>query len=304
MTDFGPEIVVDVLAAAEAGIGEIGQALSRTFDATIQVTVGAAGTHDPEELPVGWDGPGLVVMLAVGTSAALAVLPESSGLLPGWYANPDPTGKSKLTTLAQELGTLVLPEAFMPQDFQAAHVPHLGQALLRAGVAVGADLVPLELTAESAQQGSLCLLWPAQNPAQVFSADASDSNAPTAESSPVTQQAAIAPVAKPTVRPSVSARPTKQVQDLPTYSKSLLRIKVPVRVTLASKKQSISRIVELGPGSIIQFDKSCEEMLELEVGGHGVAEGEAVKVGDKFGIRLTSLILPDERFKPVPPIRR
>ncbi|HET6880215.1 MAG TPA: FliM/FliN family flagellar motor switch protein [Pirellulales bacterium] len=86
---------------------------------------------------------------------------------------------------------------------------------------------------------------------------------------------------------------------LPSYAKSLLRIKVPVIVTLAAKKQPIGRIVELGPGSIIQFDKSCEEMLEMHVNDQLVGQGEAVKVGDKFGIRLTSLVVPGERFKPV-----
>ena len=89
------------------------------------------------------------------------------------------------------------------------------------------------------------------------------------------------------------------IEALPSYAKSLLRIRVPVIVTLAAKKQPIGRIVELGPGSIIQFDKSCEEMLEMHVNDQLVAEGEAVKVGDKFGIRLTSLVVPGERFKPV-----
>lgn len=86
---------------------------------------------------------------------------------------------------------------------------------------------------------------------------------------------------------------------LPGYAKSLLRIKVPVIVTLAAKKQPLGRIVELGPGSIIQFDKSCEEMLQMHVKEQIVGEGEAVKVGDKFGIRLTSLVVPGERFLPV-----
>ena len=89
------------------------------------------------------------------------------------------------------------------------------------------------------------------------------------------------------------------LEALPPYSKSLLRIRVPVVVTLAEKRQPISRIIELGPGSIIQFDKSCEEMLDLDVGDHRVAQGEAVKVGDKFGLRITSIVLPEERFEPV-----
>ena len=86
---------------------------------------------------------------------------------------------------------------------------------------------------------------------------------------------------------------------LPAYTRSLLRIEVPVVVTLAAKKQSIGQIVELGPGSIIHFDKSCEEMLDLNVGDRRIAQGEAVKVGDKFGLRVTSVVLPDERFNSV-----
>ena len=46
--------------------------------------------------------------------------------------------------------------------------------------------------------------------------------------------------------------------DLPPYTRSLLRIKVPVVVTLAEKRQKLGSIVELAPGSIIQFDKPCE----------------------------------------------
>jgi flagellar motor switch protein FliN/FliY len=88
---------------------------------------------------------------------------------------------------------------------------------------------------------------------------------------------------------------------LPFYTRSLLRVKVPVVVTLAEKKQKLGRIVELGPGQIIQFEKSCEEMLDLEVGNRKIATGAAVKVGDKFGLRINSIVLPEERFLPLKP---
>ncbi len=86
---------------------------------------------------------------------------------------------------------------------------------------------------------------------------------------------------------------------LSNYTRSLLRIEVPVIVTLASKRQPISQILELGPGSILHFSKPCEEMLDLSVGEQCIAQGEAVKVGDKFGLRITSIVLPDERFQSV-----
>jgi flagellar motor switch/type III secretory pathway protein FliN len=114
--------------------------------------------------------------------------------------------------------------------------------------------------------------------------------------------AAIGPETATAIPPNAGVSPHRIVEDveaLPNYSRSLLKIKVPVMVTLANKKQPISKIVELVPGSIIQFNKSCDEMLELEVGGQPIAHGECVKVGDKFGLRLTSLTMPDERFQPV-----
>lgn len=113
------------------------------------------------------------------------------------------------------------------------------------------------------------------------------------------------PAKDPPLARDAAARPSKpaKIEDLPNYYRSLLRIKVRVVVTLAEKKQALSQIMELGPGSIIQFEKPCDEMLELGVGGHSVAKGEAVKVGDKFGLRIRSMTLPDERFAPVKPRR-
>jgi flagellar motor switch protein FliN/FliY len=92
---------------------------------------------------------------------------------------------------------------------------------------------------------------------------------------------------------------TSAIEKLPNYSRSLLRIKLPVVVTLARKREPVDRIVKLGPGSIIQFEKSCEDTLDMEIGGLPVATGEAIKVGDKLGLRVDSMILPEERFLPV-----
>ncbi|MGD0381877.1 MAG: FliM/FliN family flagellar motor C-terminal domain-containing protein [Thermoguttaceae bacterium] len=90
-------------------------------------------------------------------------------------------------------------------------------------------------------------------------------------------------------------------REFPPYTRSLLRVRVPVVVTLAEKKQTLGRILEIGPGQILQFDKSCEETLDLEVSNCKIASGEAVKVGDKFGLSIISIVPPEERFIPVRP---
>ena len=86
------------------------------------------------------------------------------------------------------------------------------------------------------------------------------------------------------------------VRALPPYARSLLRISVPVMVTLATTRLSLERILKLGPGSIVPLEKSCEDPLTLQVGNHDLAVGEAVKVGDKFGIRISSMLMPEEKF--------
>ncbi len=133
-------------------------------------------------------------------------------------------------------------------------------------------------------------------------ADQSQETVDDADQSGQTDSANSANSAPPVEQPTPQSQPQNaRFKKLPNYTRSLLRIKVPVVVTLADKRQPLRKVVELGPGSIIQFDKSCEEMLELKVGDHPVATGEAVKVGDKFGLRITSMILPDERFNVVRP---
>lgn len=91
----------------------------------------------------------------------------------------------------------------------------------------------------------------------------------------------------------------ERFQTLPPYAKTLLRIRVPVIVCLAEKKQSVAQILQIGPGSILQFEKPCDEVLDLQVGNRLVAQGEAVKIGDHFGLRITKIVLPEERFEAI-----
>jgi len=101
--------------------------------------------------------------------------------------------------------------------------------------------------------------------------------------------------------PLASSRAPATAAGLPSYARGLLSIQVPITVALASKKQRVAEILELGPGSIIQFEKSCDEMLDLFVGNRCIAQGEAVKVGDKFGLRLMNLVPPGERLESLRP---
>ncbi len=334
MPELTPEIADAVAQACRARADEAAEALGRALDNPLKLAVGDPQTISAAELPEDLAAAGLVVVLGAGPAAALLLLPESTGLVPDWAFDPDPTGKSKLTTLAQELGMLLLPEEFLVEQFDTLYLENLAEGLQKARPSESLAVVPLEVTREDGGQAEIRLVWPVSQadglsqdvekaspvasgaqepaPAEQAGADAASSPAgePAAEEQPGAGQAAAKTVAAPFGAPAPAgpagdaARPkptrhAKSPEELPTYTRSLLRIEVPVMVSLAQKRQSLSRILELGPGSIIQFDKSCEEPLCLEVAGRPVARGEAVKVGEKFGLRITAMILPGERFRPV-----
>lgn len=293
MSELNPELAGSLLEMCRDGAGETAEALTRALGGTFALTVGEATTYGASGAAGEMDGPGLALVFHIGAVGLAAVLPEASGLLPDWYKTPDATGTSKLATLAQELSMLVLPEALPVGETKTSHVANLKAALAAAGLSDDATQVALQLTSGD-KSGSLRLIWPLTAPAQLLAAPAAAGAAPAATAASSTPAAP-----KPTAAPPKTVTRGQQPPDfsgLPGYSRSLLKINVPVSVELASKKETLQEVIGLAPGSIIKFDKGCEEMLRLLVGENAVAVGEAVKVGEKFGFRVTSMLLPPEHF--------
>ena len=69
----------------------------------------------------------------------------------------------------------------------------------------------------------------------------------------------------------------------------ILRLEVPVIVKLAERKLMMSEVMRLGVGAIIEFSKSSEEPLELMINNKTIGAGEAVKVGENFGLRIKQI---------------
>jgi flagellar motor switch protein FliN/FliY len=284
MAELTPEIVGEVIAACRTGADEIVASLTRALDDQFMgVTIGEATTYDAQLTPEGFRGAGLAIVLQIGQVGAVALLPESSGLLPNWYADPDPTGHSKLSTLAQELGKLLLPASLLVDESHAIRVSKLAVALAAAEPEAAAALVPLVLKSGD-KQGQLSMIWPLAKPGELLAQASADDVADILGRAASSDSGALAEVDGP------------DFSHLPPYTQSLFKIRVPVSVHLASHKQSVQEIIELVPGSIIRFEKSCDELLELVVGDQPIAQGEVVKVGDKFGLRVQNMILPQERF--------
>jgi len=77
----------------------------------------------------------------------------------------------------------------------------------------------------------------------------------------------------------------------------LMDVELPVSIELGKTKMDISDILALGPGSVVELEKLVGEPVDLLVNNKCVARGEVVVVEENFGLRITSLISPEERIK-------
>jgi flagellar motor switch protein FliN len=71
---------------------------------------------------------------------------------------------------------------------------------------------------------------------------------------------------------------------------------VPVEVTveIGRRKMRIAEILRLGIGAVLELSKASDEPLDIYVNNRPIARGEAVVVGDHYGIRVTEVLTAEQ----------
>jgi flagellar motor switch protein FliN/FliY len=77
----------------------------------------------------------------------------------------------------------------------------------------------------------------------------------------------------------------------------LLDVTLQVTVEVGRARMTIQDILQLGQGSVVELEKLAGEPLDIFLNGKQVARGEAVIVNEKFGVRLTDIISPEDRVE-------
>jgi flagellar motor switch protein FliN/FliY len=77
----------------------------------------------------------------------------------------------------------------------------------------------------------------------------------------------------------------------------ILDVPVTLSLEVGRAQMSVGRLLRLNQGSVVELDRNAGEPLDVLVNGALVAHGEIVIVNDKFGIRLTDVITPEERLR-------
>jgi flagellar motor switch protein FliN/FliY len=111
-----------------------------------------------------------------------------------------------------------------------------------------------------------------------------------------TTEAASSPAAQPAkIFEQLSGSPGKL--EAPQGFDMIMDIPVALTVELGRTKISIRNLLQLAHGSVVELDGLAGEPMDVLINGTLIAQGEVVVINEKFGIRLTDIITPQERIR-------
>jgi flagellar motor switch protein FliN/FliY len=286
MPELNTANIEQVREACRSKLEAIGQSLNQCFDTGFGLSLGESQPHSAASALPDLAGSGVVVAFNVGQSAMLCAV--SAALpLPEWHCQPDQPQISRLETLALEWSRHCLPDGMAGENPVSFSVGHLRDCIASAQPLEGAICLPLLAAREKgAPVEKIWLIWPARR-------------IPAAE--PDT-----APVSLPAQNSAAGGAAFPQglasfppVRRRSTALDRLRPLPVPVIVKLAEKKIELGQLLAIGPGAIITFEKSCEDLLDLYVNNRLYCRGEAVKIGEKFGIKICEVGSVEQRVSAV-----
>jgi len=77
----------------------------------------------------------------------------------------------------------------------------------------------------------------------------------------------------------------------------VLDINLPLSVVVAEKEMKVEDVLAFAPGTVLEFEKASDSFLDLLVNDKLLAQGEAVRTGEQFGIRIVNIGVPEETIR-------
>ena len=81
--------------------------------------------------------------------------------------------------------------------------------------------------------------------------------------------------------------------------KILESIEVEMSIEVGRTEMTIKDLLQLNEGSVVELDRLAGEPLDILVNGAIIAKGEVVMVGERYGVRFTDIVDPEERAESV-----
>jgi flagellar motor switch protein FliN len=274
MPEFTREFAATLVPLWTDNAGALVESLNQCFDAAWTLSIDAECPFSPAELGYDATAEGLLVSLTVDNQTLLLAIPKSLPL-PDWISAPNMSQSSRMETLAMEWSLNCFPEEISCEQFASAYVRSLIDGIEACGLTDGTALIRLRLEGPAGNVSIYGVVGVAR--------------VPTPDAPDVAAQSESSPSAATGVDPASSADASKMDAAGADRVRRLLKLPVGVIVKLAEKRIPLGQFLALCPGSILTFEKSCEDLLDLHVNNSLYARGEAVKIGEKFGLKVNEV---------------
>lgn len=161
--------------------------------------------------------------------------------------------------------------------------------------ALGGDLIAVEASFDAnGQAGTVILLF-----SQALADRIAPGGADAAEE-PIVSDDELQDILSgftPDDEPDHAGGPVGPTGPMPENLSVIMDIELVATARLGKVEVPISQILNYGPGSIIEMRHLVDEPVELLVNGKLIARGDVVVVDEKFGLRITEIISPQERIE-------
>lgn len=135
-------------------------------------------------------------------------------------------------------------------------------------------------------------------PVPATASTASDpGNAPSDSSPKAPSSDEPASMPSPSTTAGTTPRPAPPALVLSPKLNRVLKLRVPVVVRLAQRPIRLAEILKLTPGNILEFERTVDSELDLMVNNQVIGSGKAVKVNERFGLRIQSVGDPRQRLR-------
>lgn len=303
----------DLLALFESSKDQLGPAIQQVFGEDWQISQGDVVHSRTEDLlEMGISNPGICLQYQNDQDQEfLLLLPEGEvgktwldaeqeethqklqslieairGILPAEHTSEAVWEPDLLDRLMTDLGSDYA--GIIPFDLFSESDPALGQPLFVVGLGNAPAQEHLETEDEpfSAVNGLLDEI----DPVQALDEDGLDDvSADFPDESYEDELVEDFTEAEFSEQTETSAEESLDGMELVQRVRRVLPLQVVVSVRVAEKKIDIEQLIRICPGTLIMFQKSCDDLLDLYVNNIRFAQGEAVKIGEKFGLKVNEV---------------
>ena len=93
------------------------------------------------------------------------------------------------------------------------------------------------------------------------------------------------------------AKTTKTDEESSLNIDQIMDVEVAVVVRFGEQEMPLAEVAQLGPGSVVELDRSPEQPVELLVNDRVFATGEVVVADGNYALRIQKILSPADRIR-------